>query len=197
MCSPSCGMPARGEARCIRACTARAGERIAVVLTEHPRAPQVPLRTERRGQAASQRHASQAAASRQRYGSRRIHEDLLEQHEHVSRKRVIRLMQEEGLQARVRKRYMVTTMSDHDRPVAANVLDRQFAAPAPNQRWVSVTTELVIGGSSKLYLAAVLDLFSRFIAGRAVSTHVDPFHLLIAADVGARPPDARHQRRQA
>jgi putative transposase len=70
--------------------------------------------------------------SRQRYGSPRIHEDLIEQHERVSRKRVIRLMQEEGLEARARKRYKVTTMSDHDQPVAANLLDRHFVAEAPN-----------------------------------------------------------------
>ena len=48
--------------------------------------------------------------SNQRYGSPRIHEDLIEQHEHVSRKRVIRLMQQDGLQARARKRYKLTTM---------------------------------------------------------------------------------------
>jgi putative transposase len=118
--------------------------------------------------------------SRRRYGSPRIHEDLLEQHEHVSRKRVVRLMQEEGLQARARKRYKVTTMSDHDQPVAANLLDRQFAAPAPNQRWVSDTTEFVIGSGSKLYLAAVLDLFSRFIVGWAISA-VNDRHLTINA----------------
>jgi transposase InsO family protein len=124
-------------------------------------------------------HAS-FAESHQRYGSPRIHQDLLEQQEHVSRKRVIRLMQEEGLQARARKRYKVTTMSDHDQPVAANLLDRQFAAAAPNQRWVSDTTEFVIGSSGKLYLAAVLDLFSRFIVGWAVSA-VNDRHVTIKA----------------
>jgi putative transposase len=126
-------------------------------------------------------HAS-FAESHQRYGSPRIHEDLIEQQEHVSRKRVIRLMQEEGLKARARKRYKVTTMSDHDQPVAANLLDRQFAAAAPNQRWVSDTTEFVIGssGSGKLYLAAVLDLFSRFIVGWAVSA-VNDRHVTIKA----------------
>jgi transposase InsO family protein len=97
--------------------------------------------------------------SQQRYGSPRIHEDLIEQQEQVSRTRVIRLMQEAGLIARARKRYKVTTMSDHDQPVAANLLDQQFEAAAPNQRWVGDTTELVIGGRQKLYLAAVLDLF--------------------------------------
>jgi putative transposase len=90
------------------------------------------------------------AASKQRYGSPRIHEDLIEQEEHVSRKRLIRLMQEDGLEARARKRFKGTTMSDHDQPVA-NLLDRQFEASGPNQRWVGDTTEFVIGSSGKLY----------------------------------------------
>ena len=72
--------------------------------------------------------------SNHRYGSPRVHEDLIEQQERVSRKRVVRLMQEDGLVARRRKRYKLTTMSDHDQPVAANLLDRRFEADAPNQR---------------------------------------------------------------
>src|SRR4051812_21779910 len=119
-------------------------------------------------------------ASRQRYGSPRIHEDLREQHEAVSRKRVIRLMQADGLQARARKRYKITTMSEHDQPVAANLLDRRFAADAPNQRWVGDTTEFVIGESGKLYLAAILDLFSRVVVGWAVSA-VNDRHLTLHA----------------
>jgi putative transposase len=118
--------------------------------------------------------------SKQRYGSPRVHEDLIELDEHVSRKRVVRLMQEDGLRARHRKRYKLTTMSDHDQPVAANLLDRQFEADAPNQRWVGDTTEFVIGSSGKLYLAGVLDLFSRFIVGWAVSA-VNDRHLTIKA----------------
>ena len=51
-------------------------------------------------------------------------------------------MQENGLKARTRKRFTLTTMSDHDQPVAANLLDRQFEAAAPNQRWVGDTTSL-------------------------------------------------------
>jgi putative transposase len=119
-------------------------------------------------------------ASNQRYGSPRIHRDLIEQRERVSRKRIIRLMQEEGLKARVRRRFKCTTMSDHDQPVAANLLDRQFTADAPNQRWVGDTTEFVIGESGKLYLAAILDLFSRFIVGWAVSA-INDRHLTIKA----------------
>ena len=119
-------------------------------------------------------------ASKQRYGSPRIHEDLLEQDVHVSRKRVIRLMQGDGLKARVRKRFTCTTMSDHDQAVAANLLDREFTADAPNRRWVGDTTEFVIGESGKLYLAAILDLFSRFVVGWAVSA-VNDRHLALKA----------------
>ena len=119
-------------------------------------------------------------ASKQRYGSPRIHEDLLEQQERVSRKRVIRLMQAKGLKARLRKRFKCTTITDPALPVTANLLDRQFTAAAPNQRWVGDTTEFVIGESTKLYLAAVLDLYSRFIVGWAVSP-VNDRHLTLKA----------------
>ena len=119
-------------------------------------------------------------ASKGRYGSPRIHKDLQEQQEAVSRKRVIRLMQEEQLQARQRKRFKLTTMSDHDLPVAPNLLAREFTAAKPNQRWVGDTTEFVIGESGKLYLAAILDLYSRFIVGWAVSA-VNDRHVTIKA----------------
>jgi transposase InsO family protein len=118
--------------------------------------------------------------SEQRYGSPRIYRDLIEQDIRVSRKRVIRLMQEEGLKARVRKRFTCTTKSDHDHPVADNLLDRDFTADAPNQRWVGDTTEFLIGQSGKLYLAAILDLFSRFAVGWAISTANDR-HLALEA----------------
>ncbi len=98
----------------------------------------------------------------------------------VSRKRVIRLMLEEGVKARRRKRFSCTTLSDHDQPVAANLLDRQFTADRPNQRWIGDTTEFVIGESRKLYLAAMLDLYSRFIVGWAVSA-VNDRHLTVKA----------------
>jgi len=131
-------------------------------------------------------------ASKQRYGSPRIHEDLLAQDVRVSRKRVIRLMQEDGLKARMPKRFKCTTMSDHDQPVAANLLDRQFTADTPNQRWVGDTTEFVIVENGKLYLAAILDLFSRFVVGWAISA-VNDRHLVLAAltmALNRRCPDA-------
>lgn len=120
-------------------------------------------------------------ASKQRYGSPRIHRDLREEHdERVSRKRVVRLMQEEGLKARPPKRFLCTTDSDHNLPVATNVLNREFTAEAPNQRWVGDTTEFKIGESGTLYLAAILDLFSRFVVGWAISA-VNDRHLTLAA----------------
>ncbi len=119
-------------------------------------------------------------ASRRTYGSPRIHRDLREQGHRVSRERVIRLKQAESLTARVRKRFKCPTMSDHDQPVAANVLAQDFVADAPNQRWVGDTTEFVIGSSGKLYLAAILDLYSRFLVGWAVSA-INDRHLVIKA----------------
>ncbi len=120
------------------------------------------------------------ADSRRNYGSPRVHDDLIDLQERVSRKRVVRLMQEEGLTARVSKRYKHTTMSEHDQPVADNLLDRRFEAAAPNQRWVGDTTEFVIATSGKLYLAVILDLFSRFVVGWALSA-VNDRHLTIKA----------------
>ncbi len=98
----------------------------------------------------------------------------------MSRKRVIRLMQEEGVKARQPKRFVGTTNSDHDLPVAANLLNREFTAEAPNQRWVGDTTEFKIGECGKLYLAAILDLFSRFVVGWALSA-VNDRHVVLAA----------------
>ena len=131
-------------------------------------------------------------ASRGRYGRPRVWKDLHEAGEHVSEKRVARLMREDGLRARARKRFRSTTMSEHDQPVAANVLARQFAADRPNQRWVGDTTEFVIGSSAKLYLAAILDLYSRFVVGWAVSA-VNDRHLALRAlemALKRRCPDA-------
>lgn len=119
-------------------------------------------------------------ASRKTYGSPRVLEDLREAGEFVGRNRVIRLMQEQGLRARARKRFKCTTMSDHDQPVAANILDRQFDAEAPNQRWVGDTTEMLTASGGKFYLAAIIDLYSRFCVGWAVSA-VNDRHLTMRA----------------
>jgi transposase InsO family protein len=124
--------------------------------------------------------------SRKTYGCPRVHADLVAQGERVSRKRVARLMQEQGLEARVRRRYRCTTMSDHDQPVAANLLDRHFEADAPNERWVGDTTELRVGDNGRLFLAAILDLFSRFVVGWALSAVNDRKLALKALEMAVR-----------
>jgi transposase InsO family protein len=119
------------------------------------------------------------------YGSPRVHRELQEQEVVVGRKRVIRLMQAEGLQARVKKRYRNMTTSEPAQAIAPNLLDRKFQPALENQSWVSDTTELTTS-SGKLYLAAVLDLFSRFIVGWAVSA-VNNRHLVLKAlDMGVK-----------
>ena len=119
--------------------------------------------------------------SRKTYGTPRVHADLRAGGEAVSNKRVARIMRQEGLKARARRRYKHTTMSDHDQPVADNILARRFEAEAPNQRWVGDTTELLIGESgAKLYLAAIVDLYSRFVVGWALSA-VNDRHVTLKA----------------
>ena len=113
------------------------------------------------------------------YGSPRVHRALEKQGVRVSRKRVIRLMQEEGLVGRARRRFKHTTDSNHTLPVAPNLLAREFTAERPNQRWVGDTTELVTP-VGKLYLASILDLYSRFIVGWALSA-VNDRHLTLKA----------------
>lgn len=119
------------------------------------------------------------------YGSPRVHRALAKQGVRVSRKRVVRLMQEQGLVGRVRRRFKVTTDSGHGLPVAANLLGRDFTASAPNQRWVGDTTELVTL-TGKLYLAAILDLHSRFVVGWALSAVNDRHLTLRALDMALR-----------
>lgn len=127
------------------------------------------------------------AEGRRTYGSPRVHRELASQGVAVSRKRVIRLMQDEGLVGRARRRFKHTTDSHHDQPVAPNLLDRQFEADQPNQRWVGDTTELRIGESgAKFYLAAIIDLFSRFVVGWAVSAVNDRHLALKALDMAVR-----------
>ena len=109
--------------------------------------------------------------SRQRYGSPRVHAELRARGQGVSRKRVARLMRHRGLAARRRRRFRVTTDSRHAFPVAANVLARQFAAPAPDTVWVTDITYIPTG-EGWLYLAVILDLCSRGIVGWAMSERI-------------------------
>ena len=109
---------------------------------------------------------------RQRYGSPRIHAELRHQGERVGRHRVARLMRAEGLRSRHRRRFPITTKADARLPVAANVLDRQFTADRPNQVWVG-DISYVWTAQGWLYVAVLLDLYSRRVIGLGLSERID------------------------
>ncbi len=111
-------------------------------------------------------------ASRRSYGSPRILRDLREQGHRVSRKRVARLMQELGLEGRRKRRFRATTDSKHGFAVAPNLLKRDFDVEAPNTAWVTDITYLATL-EGWLYLAVILDLFSRKVVGYAMSERID------------------------
>jgi len=106
------------------------------------------------------------------YGSPRIHAALHRQGIACGRKRVARLMQQLGLTAATRKRKPRTTDSAHAHPIAPNLLNRRFSATAPNQRWVGDIT-VVDTQTGWLYVAALVDLYSRRCVGWAMSAHPD------------------------
>jgi putative transposase len=119
------------------------------------------------------------AASKGRYGSPRVHAELRANGEKVGRKRVARLMKAANLAGRKRRKFRSTTDSNHAYPIAPNVLDRDFTATAPNEAWVTDITSIWTR-EGWLYLAAILDLFSRRVVGWATSANVDR-HLALAA----------------
>ena len=118
-------------------------------------------------------------ASRGRYGSPRVQKELCAQDQHVGRKRVARLMKADGLAARRKRRFRRTTDSTHQHPVAPNLLDRQFTVDAPNAVWVTDIT-YIWTQEGWLYLAAILDLYSRKVVGWAVDESLER-HLALDA----------------
>ena len=115
--------------------------------------------------------ASIHAESRQRYGSPRVHAELRERGKKASRKRVARLMRQQGLRARHKRRFRTTTDSAHEFPVAPNRLKRNFEVDAPNTAWVTDIT-YIWTQEGWLYLAVILDLFSRRVVGWAMSERI-------------------------
>ena len=111
---------------------------------------------------------AQFAISNETYGSPRMHVELTEDGVVVGRHRVARIMRENAMQARQKTRYKKTTDSDHGGPVAINVLQQNFSADGPDQKW-GVDISYVWTAEGWLYLAIVLDLFSRRIVGWAIS----------------------------
>ena len=105
--------------------------------------------------------------SRKTYGSPRVHAELVARGLAVGQNRVARLMRANHIRARRKKKRHKTTDSQHDYPVAPNLLNQKFEAQRPNQKWLSDITYI---GTAEgwLYLATVMDLFSRKIVGWAM-----------------------------
>jgi putative transposase len=112
------------------------------------------------------------AESRGRYGSPRVHAELRDRGHRTGRKRVARLMHLAGLHARERHRFRRTTNSGHDMAIRGNLLARQFSVTQPNISWATDITYLwTLEGW--LYLAVMLDLFSRRVVGWAISERLE------------------------
>ncbi len=108
-------------------------------------------------------HAEEKAA----YGSRRMHRELQGRGQRIGLRRVERLMRDNGIRARHKRRFKATTDSRHSMPVAPNVLARSFTPDAPNRVWTGDITYIQTG-EGWLYLAVVLDLFNREVVGWSI-----------------------------
>jgi len=131
---------------------------------------------------------------RQNYGTRRIKERLEQRYGFiVSRRRIGHIMRDLGLVAKTRKRYQVnTTNANHNLPIAPNLLNRDFYASAPNEKWVGDIT-YISTGEGWLYLATVIDLYSRRVVGWSMDDNMkvslvnDALNMAIAQ---RNPPDS-------
>lgn len=106
--------------------------------------------------------------SNETYGSPRMTRELQDQGFDVGRRRIARLMRENGMQARQKRRFKKTTDSHHAFPVAPNIIAQDFAATGPNQKW-GVDISYIWTKEGWLYFAVVIDLFARCVVGWAVS----------------------------
>lgn len=111
------------------------------------------------------------ADSRGTYGERRIEAELIERDVHVGRKRIARLMRAQGLAGVSRRKSTRTTRRDPDARPAPDLVDRDFTAPGPDQLWVADITYIPTWAGF-LYLAVVLDAWSRRVVGWAMATHL-------------------------
>ncbi len=127
--------------------------------------------------------------SRATYGVPRIHAELAAEGIHVGRKRVARLMASAGLYGVSRRQWVTTTVRDRNARPAPDLVERNFAAAAPNRLWVADITYIPTWAGF-LYLAVVLDAFSRRIVGWAMETYLRTELVLKALDMalGQRRP---------
>ena len=122
---------------------------------------------------------------RGRYGAPRIERELAKQGLHVSRKRVARLMREAGLRAKGKRKFKATTDSAHSLPVAPNLLNRGFSVDRPDTVWVGDITYLWTR-QGWMYLAVVLDLYSRKVVGWALAERMTVSLVCDALDAAVR-----------
>jgi putative transposase len=121
--------------------------------------------------------------SRDTYGAPNIHAELADDHGiHVGRKRVARLMRAAGLRGASLRKFVVTTLSDTRNPQPTDLVERRFYAERPNRLWVADLT-YVPTWSGFLYLAVVLDVFSRKVVGWAMENHLRTELVLAAIDM--------------
>ena len=150
------------------------------------------------------------AAHKGRTGAPRIMKHLREEGQVVGKNRVARVMRAERLRAKAARKYKATTNSNHNLPVAPNLLEQNFAALGPNQKWVSDIT-YVATDEGWLYVAVVLDLYSRLVVGWAMSERMTaklvcdalrmalwrrkmPADVIVHSDRGSQYCSADHQR---
>jgi len=135
------------------------------------------------------------ASSRETYGAPRVHAELLAEGEKHGRKRIARLMREAGLVGASRRRGGVTTTRrDQDARPAPDLVDRNFVASGPNELWVADIT-FVPTASGFLYLAVVLDAWSRKVVGWAMTNHLRAELVVDALEMAVgqrRPRDVIH-----
>ncbi len=130
--------------------------------------------------------------SRCLYGTRRIRHLLQQEGEIISRRRIGKIMKDQGLRCKTRRRYCLTTTSNHRQEIAPNLLNRKFVAASVNQKYVGDITYIrTLEGW--LYLAVVIDLFSRRVVGWSLSSRMDAGlvnrALQMAIDRRQPPPD--------
>jgi putative transposase len=126
--------------------------------------------------------------SRKRYGSPRIYQTLLREGCAIGKKRVERLMSEMGIQAVAKKKYQATTDSSHTKPVTENHLNRNFTPEKPNTSWVADIT-YIWTAEGWLYLATIMDLFSRKIIGWSLRNRLTKELVIVALDRAVKQRD--------
>lgn len=128
--------------------------------------------------------------SRCTYGSPRIYKDLKAAGYRTSENRVARLMKQKGIRGKAKRKFITTTTSKHQRPRAENLVKQNFTMPEPNKLWVSdITSSATLEGW--LYLAVILDVFSRKVIGWSFSERLTDNVVLTALDMAKQQRQTR------